>query len=244
MHAHIPPGPFIPSASSLAPLSVASSSMPASGPSFVPPVASSSVPGLSFAPSLFSSALPLPPSSSSVPALSIPPSSSRLPSSHPLSSHPPSSSVPLQAVVLPPLSPPLPHQMPPLHRDVGCSVSSGSAGKQKSSNGGAADCASKRSNTGWDSNTSQNLILLNSIQGSLGTIVDSLRQVGFSPESNIDFAIRMTQSEDSGISVDDQSMLASLFSDFPNKAASFRALLPGAARDNWIRRELEKYQSQ
>ena len=74
--------------------------------------------------------------------------------------------------------------------------------------------------------------------------MDSLQQVGFSPESNIDVAIRMTQLEDSGISVNDQSMLASLFSDFPNKAASFRALLPGVARDNWIQRELEKYQSQ
>ena len=83
-----------------------------------------------------------------------------------------------------------------------------------------------------------------SLQNSLGTIVDSLRQVGFTPEANIDTAIRIAQSEDSGLSIDDQSMLASLFSDMPNKAASFCALAPGEARDMWIQRELERYRSQ
>jgi hypothetical protein len=63
--------------------------------------------------------------------------------------------------------------------------------------------------------------------------------VGFTPEANIDAAIRIVQSADSGLSVDDQCMLASLFSDNPNKAAVFRALIPGEARNMWIRRELE-----
>ena len=39
-------------------------------------------------------------------------------------------------------------------------------------------------------------------------------------------------------------MLASLFSDMPNKATAFRALNPGEAHDMWVRRELEKYRSQ
>jgi Tfp pilus assembly protein PilW len=106
-----------------------------------------------------------------------------------------------------------------------------------------SDRASKKSNTNNDT-TSQNLILLNSVQGSLGTIVDTLRQVGFTPEANIDTAIRIVQSEDTGLSIDDQSTLASLFSDSPNKAAVFRALIPGEARDMWIKRELERYRSQ
>lgn len=75
-------------------------------------------------------------------------------------------------------------------------------------------------------------------------MVDSLRHVGFTTESNLDTAIRIAQSEETGLSVDDQSMLASLFSDMPNKAAVFRALAPGEARDMWIRRELERYNSQ
>ena len=49
--------------------------------------------------------------------------------------------------------------------------------------------------------------------------------------ANIDTAIRMVQSEDSGLSAEDQSMLASLFSDSTNKAAVFRALNPGEARN-------------
>jgi len=138
-----------------------------------------------------------------------------------------------------PSSLPLPHQTSLASRS-GRSVSGGSKRKSESS---VSDRPSKKSNTSNDS-TSQNLILLNSVQGSLGTIVDSLRQVGFTPESNIDTAIRIAQSEDTGLSSDDQSMLASLFSDFPNKAAVFRALVPGEARDMWIRRELERYKSQ
>ena len=67
--------------------------------------------------------------------------------------------------------------------------------------------------------------------------------MGFTPEANINAAIRSVQSEDSGISVDDQALLASLFSDNPNKAALFRALVPGEACNMWIRRELEQYQS-
>ena len=122
----------------------------------------------------------------------------------------------------------------------GCSV--GSRSKCKSDNGGS-DCTSKRSSTNDDS-TSQNLILLNGVQGSLSTIVDSLQQVGFTPEANIDVAIRIVQSEDSGLSVDDQAMLASLFSDNPTKAAVFCALIPGEAHNMWIQRELEQYQSQ
>ena len=86
---------------------------------------------------------------------------------------------------------------------------------------------------------SQNLILLNSVQGSLGTIVNSLQQVGFTSKANINTAIRMVQSSD--ISADDQSVLASLFSDQPNKATVFHVLDPGEVRDMWVRRELEKY---
>ena len=68
--------------------------------------------------------------------------------------------------------------------------------------------------------------------------------MGFTPEANIDAAIKILQSEDSGLSVDDQAMLASPFSDNPNKAAVFHALIPGEAHNMWIQRELEQYQSQ
>jgi hypothetical protein len=68
--------------------------------------------------------------------------------------------------------------------------------------------------------------------------------VGFTPEANIDAAIRIAQSEASGLSIDDQSTLASLISDNPNKAAVFRALSAGEARDKWIQRELQRYRSQ
>ena len=67
--------------------------------------------------------------------------------------------------------------------------------------------------------------------------------MGLTPEANIDAAIRIVQSEDSGLSVDDQAMLASLFSDNPNKAAVFHALISGRAHNMWIWRELEQYQS-
>ena len=67
--------------------------------------------------------------------------------------------------------------------------------------------------------------------------------MGFTPEANIDAAIRSVQSEDSGMSVDNQALLASLLSDNPNKAAVFHALVPGEACNMWIRRELERYQS-
>ena len=66
--------------------------------------------------------------------------------------------------------------------------------------------------------------------------------MGFTPEANIDTAIRIVQGSD--LSVNDQSMLVSLFSDQPNKAAAFRALDPGEVRDMWVKRELEKYRSQ
>jgi hypothetical protein len=62
--------------------------------------------------------------------------------------------------------------------------------------------------------------------------------VGFAPEANIDAAIRIVQSEDHGLNVDDQSMLASLFSDNSNKAAVFHALISGEAHNMWIWREL------
>jgi hypothetical protein len=68
--------------------------------------------------------------------------------------------------------------------------------------------------------------------------------VGFTPEANINAAIRIVQSEDSGLNVDDQSMLVSLFSDNPNKAAVFHALIPRGACNMWIWRELEQYQLQ
>jgi hypothetical protein len=86
--------------------------------------------------------------------------------------------------------------------------------------------------------------MINSVQGSLGTIVDSLRQVGFTPEGNIDAAIRSIQSQDSGLNADDQSCLAIIFSENPNKAAAFRALIPGEARNMFIQRALEQYRSQ
>ena len=70
------------------------------------------------------------------------------------------------------------------------------------------------------------------------------QQAGFTPESNTDTTIRIAQSEDSGLSIDDQSMLASLFSDMPNKAAVFHALAPREAHDMWIQRALEWYRSQ
>lgn len=53
--------------------------------------------------------------------------------------------------------------------------------------------------------------------------------MGFTPEANIDTAIKIAQSEESGISINDQFMLTSLFSDSPNKAAIFHALVPGEA---------------
>ena len=61
-----------------------------------------------------------------------------------------------------------------------------------------SDCVSKKSNINKDS-TYQNLILLNSVQESLRTIVDSLWQVGFTPEAKIDAVIiGIVQAEDSG----------------------------------------------
>jgi hypothetical protein len=222
---------FVPAlASPFPPLLQSSSTFPSapSPASFLPPPPASSVPSSlsttpSFMPALASSVQP--PSSSSTPSFLPPPASSVPPSSSSL---------------------PLPRQTVASHS--GRSISSASTstgtgtgtGKRKSDGGGVSDRASKRTNTNKDS-TSQNLILLNSVQGSLGTIVDSLRQVGFTPEANIDAAIRMVQSSD--LSADDQSVLASLFSDQPNKAAVFRALDPGEVRDKWVKRELEKYRS-
>ena len=79
--------------------------------------------------------------------------------------------------------------------------SAGSGGKHKSDNG-SSDHALKKSNTN-ESTTSQNLVLLNSVQGSLGTIINTLRQVGFTPEANLDIAIRIAQSKESGLSTED-----------------------------------------
>jgi hypothetical protein len=90
----------------------------------------------------------------------------------------------------------------------------------------------------------QNLILLNNVQGSLGTIADSIRQVGFTAEANIDTAVKLAQSEDLGLNVVDQIALSRLFADGPNKAAVFRALVPGPARNGWIQEELEEYRQQ
>jgi len=53
----------------------------------------------------------------------------------------------------------------------------------------------------------------------------------------------MVLAEDSGLSTDDQVMLASLFSDNPAKAAAFRALSNRDVRDKWVERELNQYQS-
>ena len=218
------------------PSPLSSSFVPALASPFPPPLQSSSI-----LPSAPSPASFLPPPPASFP----PPSSSSAPSFPPLSSSSTPSFPPPLASSVPPSSSslPLPRQtVSPSGRSIS-SASTGTGtgtGKRKSDGGGVSDRASKRTNTNKDS-TSQNLILLNSVQGSLGTIVDSLRQVGFTPEANIDTAIRMVQSSD--LSADDQSVLVSLFSDQPNKAAAFRALDPGEVRDLWIKRELEKYRS-
>ena len=240
---------FVPALASPFPPPLQSSSILPSAPSpasFLPP------PPASFPPPSSSSAPSFPPlSSSSTPSFP-PPSSSLTPSFPPPSSSSTPSFPPPSSSSTPSFPPPLASSVPPSSSSLplprqtvspsGRSISSASTGtgKRKSDGGGVSDRASKRTNTNKDS-TSQNLILLNSVQGSLGTIVDSLRQVGFTPEANIDTAIRMVQSSD--LSADDQSVLVSLFSDQPNKAAAFRALDPGEVRDLWIKRELEKYRS-
>jgi hypothetical protein len=52
-------------------------------------------------------------------------------------------------------------------------------------------------------------------------------------------AIKMLQ--ETNLDSGDQAILVSQFAMNPNKATAFRSLLPGAARDLWIKLELELY---
>jgi hypothetical protein len=115
--------------------------------------------------------------------------------------------------------------------------------KKRKSDHGASN-RSKRSNTSRASTEAkENLILLNGVQGSLNLVVDTLRSVN-TPESNIDSAVKIAQTEIHGLDEVDKILIGSLFSQFPNKAAAFCGYSPGINRDTFIMVELEQYKAE
>jgi len=84
-----------------------------------------------------------------------------------------------------------------------------------------SDCPLKKS-----SSATQNLILLNSIQGSLNRAADAIRQVAKTPKHNIQMAtIKVMKEED--LSLQDKSFLMSMFAEELNKAGVYCVLNPG-----------------
>jgi len=72
----------------------------------------------------------------------------------------------------------------------------------------------------------QNLILLNSIQGSLNGAADAIRQVAKTLEHNIQMVtIKVMKEKD--LSSQDKSFLMSIFAEEPNKAGVYCVLDPG-----------------
>lgn len=116
--------------------------------------------------------------------------------------------------------------------------------KRKSDHGDQASNRSKRSNASRPSTEAkENLILLNGVQGSLNLVVDTLRSVN-TPESNIDSAVKIAQTEIHGLDEVDKILIGSFFSQFPNKAAAFCGYSPGINRDTFIMVELEQFKAE
>ena len=154
----------------------------------------------------------------------------------------------------PPLASPGPSSAPPLASSpqaatgLGLALSISGSGqsatnsqnKKRKSDHGASN-RSKRSNTSTEAK--ENLILLNGVQGSLNLVADTIRSIN-TPESNIDNAVKIAQTEIHGLDEVDKVLIGSFFSQYPNKAAAFCGYSPGVNRDTFIMVELEQFKAE